>query len=357
MRKYVIALLIAVLIFGRLDSIRELTDLAVVKAFGIDLTEDGKYHISAIVIDTSDKENSESGIIYESTGDSVHDAARNIVGISPKKLYLAHMETLIISEEIAKDKMENVLDFFIRDNEGSNAFYLFIANGNKSSEIIDTINQEKIDMVSFLKSSEKYRGNANLKNLNEIIKTIFKEGIEVCVNSISVKDDKVLINNMAYFKDWQMKDYLSQEESVLYNVLTNEVNNIIMSVGSDDNLAVLEIVDSKSKISIDKQQNNKINIKIDVNGNLSETSKKIQIKSTNDLEEIQKSFESKINSDVIEFCNKIKNEYNTDILGIGNLLYRKKNTLYIEENYLQKLSIDVETNVNISNQGGINKKW
>ena len=47
----------------------------------------------------------------------------------------------VISEEVAKTQTENVLDFFIRDNEGSNAFYLFIANGAKSSEIIDIINK------------------------------------------------------------------------------------------------------------------------------------------------------------------------------------------------------------------------
>ena len=355
MRKYVIALLVFVIIFNGFSSIKELTDLAIVKAMGIDLTEDGKYHISAIVIDTSDSENTNSGIVYEAIGYSVHDAARNIVGISPKKLYLAHMETLVISEEVAKTQTENVLDFFIRDNEGSNAFYLFIANGAKSSEIIDIINTEKIDMVSFLQATEKYRGIANLKNLNEIIKTILKDGDEICANSISIKDEKIVINDMAYFRDWNMAGYLTSQESVLYNILINEISNIILSVGQGDNLIVAEVMDSKSKISIENEDT--INIEIKIKANLSETSKDIKITNSEKLEEIENNFEEKINNEMLVFYNKIKNEYNSDILGFGNLLYRKKNQLYTQDNYLQKLNVNVNTQVNISNQGGINKTW
>ena len=355
MRKYVIALLVFVIIFNGFSSIKELTDLAIVKAMGIDLTEDGKYHISAIVIDTSDSENTNSGIVYEAIGDSVHDAARNIVGISPKKLYLAHMETLVISEEVAKTQTENVLDFFIRDNEGSNAFYLFIANGAKSSEIIDIKKKKKIDMVSFLQATEKYRGIANLKNLNEIIKTILKDGDEICANSISIKDEKIVINDMAYFRDWNMAGYLTSQESVLYNILINEISNIILSVGQGDNLIVAEVMDSKSKISIENEDT--INIEIKIKANLSETSKDIKITNSEKLEEIENNFEEKINNEMLVFYNKIKNEYNSDILGFGNLLYRKKNQLYTQDNYLQKLNVNVNTQVNISNQGGINKTW
>lgn len=355
MRKYVVTLLIFVIIFNGFRSIKELTELAIVKAIGIDLTEDGKYHISAIVIDTSDSENNNSGIVYEAVGDSVHDAARNIVGISPKKLYLAHMETLVISEEIAKTQTENVLDFFVRDNEGSNAFYLFIANGSKSSEIINTINEEKINMTSFLKSTEKYRGIANLKNLNEIIKTILNDGIEICVNSISIRDEKIVINDMAYFKEWNMIGYLTSQESVLYNILINEISNIILSIGKGDYLIVAEVMDSKCKISIDNENN--INIKVNIKANLSETSKEVKITNKDKLEEIERDFEDKINNEILAFCNKIKNEYNSDIIGFGNLLYRKKNQLYSQDNYLQKLNVNVNTSVSISNQGGVNKTW
>ena len=137
MKRYIFAFIILVLYFGGLNSVRELGDLAIVKAVSIDKREDGKYEISAIVIDTKDKENKDKGIMITSVGDSVHMAARDMVDISSKKLYIAHMETLIISEKIAQEDLENTLDFFIRDNEGSNSFFLFIAKDVKASECLE----------------------------------------------------------------------------------------------------------------------------------------------------------------------------------------------------------------------------
>jgi len=97
MKKYVVGFVFLVLIFGGLSSVRELTDLAIVKAVSIDLTDDGRYEVNAIIIDTSQKENKNKGKIISAYGNSVHEAARNMVDISSKKLYIAHMESLIIS--------------------------------------------------------------------------------------------------------------------------------------------------------------------------------------------------------------------------------------------------------------------
>ena len=103
MRKYLIALIIIVVAFNGLQNLRELNDLAIVKAMGIDITEDGTYKIYAIVSDTSEKESTDKGIIYEAGAESVQETVRLIVDKAPKKLYLAHMETLILSEKIAKE--------------------------------------------------------------------------------------------------------------------------------------------------------------------------------------------------------------------------------------------------------------
>ena len=66
MKRYIFAFIILVLYFGGLNSVRELGDLAIVKAVSIDKREDGKYEISAIVIDTKDKENKDKGIMITS---------------------------------------------------------------------------------------------------------------------------------------------------------------------------------------------------------------------------------------------------------------------------------------------------
>lgn len=357
MRKYIIALLILVIVFDGLNNLREVTDLAIVKAIGIDMTEDGQYKTTAIVIDTSNKEAQNEGIVYEAVGESVHDSARKIVNESPKKLYLAQMESLILSEDIAKNNFEDTLGFFIRDNEGSNAFYLFIANGCTSEELVKSINEEKINIKSLLNSSAKYRGNCNMDSLNDLLKDKMKPGINIAVNTASIDDTKIKIDNMAYFDGWSMKGYLTDEESILYNLLCNNLNNTIVVAGQNDDRIGAEIISSKTKMTLDREKSNKIDFDITIKANISETGSNVIIIDSKQIEVAENILEEKIENDIYDFIDKIKNEYNSDILGFGNLMYRKKNDFFYEDYYLSKIDTSVNVKIDIQNQGGVTKKW
>ncbi|MGN1012637.1 MAG: Ger(x)C family spore germination protein [Clostridia bacterium] len=357
MKKYILIFLILVIMFNGLSSVRELTDLAIVKSIGIDLTENGEIYITAIVADTSKKESTNSGKIYNSTGHSVQEAARNMVEVSPKKLYLGHLEALIISEEIAKSKFENTLDFFIRDNEGSNSFYLFVAKDKSAEEVVSVINNEEIDLIAFLKSTQKYKGSANINTLNDNFKDIIEKGTQLCTNSFEIEGDKLKISEMAYFNEWEMKGFLTSQESLLYNMLMNNTDNFITAINKDDDLIVAEIFDSKTNMSIDKYDSSCININVKINANITETGKNIELNDKEILKEVEKQFNEELNTKIEIFCDKIKEEYKTDILSIGNLLYRKKSELFNDLNYLEKIKVKVNVDFNILSQGGVKKVW
>ncbi len=356
MRKYVIALILIVLCFNGLDNLRELSDLAIVRVIGIDYSEEDGYKVNVIVRDTTGKDNSEKGKIYEAQGKSVQEAVRYIVDESPKKLYIAHMQTLILSEKVAREKMENTLDFFIRDNEGSNNFYLFIAKENDVKDIIQTINEEKIDMKEMLLSSAKYRGNSNSYTLNDIIKDILRPGIDIIVNSCTLNNDKIEISDMAFFKSWNMLGFLDDEDSIIFNILNNNLENAIISVGEEDNLIVSEIISSKNNVKLDKEKN-QVKMEINLDMNISETGKDIIIKTSETTDKIEEELEAEIKGRVDNAIFTMIDEYDTDLIGIGNLLYRKKDLLFNDSDYLKKVNIVTDVKVRILNQGGVIKKW
>lgn len=352
MKRYILTFIVIVLYFGGLNNVRELGDLAIVKAVSIDLNDEGKYEISAIIIDTKEKENKDKGLLISSVGNSVHEAARNMVDVSSKKLYIAHMESLIISEKIAREDLENTLDFFIRDNEGSNSFFLFIAKDAKAEECLEKINEEEIDLVPFLKSTQKYKGNANIKSLNDVVKILLEKGSSLCVNTISLEDN-IKINNMAYFKNYEVMGYLSENESITYNLVINEVDNILESVGEENSLVIVEIVEPKTKVNVKD-----CNVTIDVKGvaHITQTGKNITLDDIQEKENIEMMINNKIRDEIYSlFDNKRKEE--VDIFGIGNLLYRKKNILYNNENYLDSINLLVNVDIDIVNTGGIKKAW
>lgn len=356
MRKYVLVLILLVLAFNGMDNLRELTNLAIVTSIGIDITEDQKYLATAIVLDTSSKENSNEGIIYEAEGNTVQEAVRNIVDISPKKLYIGHLETLIISEEIAREKLMGTLDFFIRDNEGSNNFYLFVASGSNSKEVIKAINDSKESMKEKLLSSTRYKGNCNKDTLNDIIQDILKPGKDVLVNSCKIEDKNVKIENMAYFKSWNMQGFLNDQESIMLNILNNNIENTIITTENANRNIVSEVISSKCKMKLNKDTDT-INIDIVMEANISETGKEITIQNKEEMNDAEILLEKIVKEKIEECIRKMKNEYSSDLIGIGNLLYRKKDSLFKDNDYLNKINILVNVDFKILNQGGVIKKW
>lgn len=356
MRKYVLVLILLVLAFNGMDNLRELTNLAIVTSIGIDITEDQKYLATAIVLDTSSKENSNEGIIYEAEGNTVQEAVRNIVDISPKKLYIGHLETLIISEEIAREKLMGTLDFFIRDNEGSNNFYLFVASGSNSKEVIKAINDSKESMKEKLLSSTRYKGNCNKDTLNDIIQDILKPGKDVLVNSCKIEDKNVKIENMAYFKSWNMQGFLNDQESIMLNILNNNIENTIITTENANRNIVSEVISSKCKMKLNKDIDT-INIDIVMEANISETGKEITIQNKEEMNDAEILLEKIVKEKIEECIRKMKNEYSSDLIGIGNLLYRKKDSLFKDNDYLNKINILVNVDFKILNQGGVIKKW
>ena len=60
----------------------------------------------------------------------MQEAFRRVIEESPKKLYGSHMNILIIDESVANQNLPDILDFFARDPEVRNEFYVLIGKSN-----------------------------------------------------------------------------------------------------------------------------------------------------------------------------------------------------------------------------------
>lgn len=125
MKSKVAMLLIFVFMFNGLKDARQLNDLSILSAIGIDINKDGEYIITSQVLNTQKADNSSgstsggtSVVTYETTKKSVHEALRSTIEKVPNKLYIGHLELLLVSEEAAKNNdILDTIDFFLRDNE------------------------------------------------------------------------------------------------------------------------------------------------------------------------------------------------------------------------------------------------
>ncbi len=409
MRYKLIVIIIAMILLNGLNNSRELNDLAIVSAIGID-KEDGNFKVSAIVLNPEKQDSGSSSssasnkmIVYEKTASSVQEAIRSMILESPKRLYLAHMELLLISEEVAKKDLANALDFFIRDNEGSNDFLFVISKGTSPSEALQVkVQAEEIpteNIVKSIKASNRYMGITTENLLDNTLENLLEEGEEVVMPSIVVvksegseegssedsseensgatggsqengsssssteENEKILVDTLAYFKDNEFKGYMTKEESMAYTILRNKFKSGIMEIKDKDKL-VAEFVQCNAKLT-PKYENGKYIMDIEVKGicNIAETGKKLGNVDYRSIEEYEKLISQELYTYIKQYVDKCTNEYNSDLMGYGKIFREKLNKEYkkVEDVFYKDIFKNIETNIKVDvsfpNDGGINKKW
>ena len=97
----------------------ELNNIAVVSMLAIDY-DDG-YKITAEIRE-NEKNKLNKSIVYNSEGETLDLALKNMSLSLNKVLYLVNIECIIITDNIVKDKLGNTLDYITRESDIGNYF-------------------------------------------------------------------------------------------------------------------------------------------------------------------------------------------------------------------------------------------
>ena len=140
--KKTLILIICLFICGCNDYV-ELNKLSLVTAASIDKSE-GKYEISLLIanspkVDTSAKEGEAKTTVYKGKGKTISEAIKIIEKKTPKQLYFNHINVIIISEEIGKEGFLKIADWWMRNPQTRNRFYLMQVNNDKASDVLKRI--------------------------------------------------------------------------------------------------------------------------------------------------------------------------------------------------------------------------
>jgi len=364
---------------------QELNDMALTSAIGIDKALDG-YQLTAQIINTQNNKNTNSITsqitIYTSEGQTIQEALRLMLLESPKRLFIEHLNILVISEDVAKDGIKDILDFFFRDAESLNQFYVLVARDYTALDILKIITPlESISSSNIkdrLTTDNKYLGITELVTFEELINMYLNNNIEIAIPSITIKGNvnegdknqnieeseseaRIFLSNTAIFKDDKLLDYLEQEEDIALNFITNKLQNTIITYKcDDDSYATIEIIGAKTKIKTNKN-NLEITIEVSGRGNISEIHCPINLEDPEDIRKIQNDTNNKVISMLENTINNIKYNYNSDIFGFKDSFYKNNNKFYqqIKDNWynqiFKNLKINIKSNIKITEKGKITK--
>ncbi len=347
MKKIIISIFILFTLSGCWNY-KELNDYSIVTGIAIDKNED-RYEVSVLISNApkSSGDNNDSSqsqiVVYTEDGKSLFEALKNIGLISPKELYIGSFSILVVSEEIAKEGLENVVDLFVRYTSARNNFYIAIAKDTKAVNTLKILTP----LTSFpsqnisdnLKSTTNLQGTIAKTSFNELLSILLRKGIDPAINSISVIGNPeegeskenlessepksyIKIGYLSIFKNDKLVDWATHDESLGINILNNMISEMYLTLDYEDGYIVVDTTSFSSKIET-KVENNKpkIDINVKCEARIIEVRGNINLEKSNVIEQLEKKSNDKIKSHINEAINlAIKNK--ADVFGFGLKFYQ-----------------------------------
>ena len=376
MKKFVLIVitLFILLISSGCYNYKEINDMAIVSSIGIDKdNKNDKYIVSAQIMNSKESEDSEDSqiTVYTKEGDTVHEALRNITLKSPRKLYGNHLSKIVLSEEVAKEGIDNILDIFNRITEVRNEFIITIVKEDKASDVLKVLTTTESIPAEYVKLSlkiaDKTSGLTYATKLDEFISLYLKKGIDpvvpvlkidkkekkgTTINNITTTNpiSKIVIEDLAVTNKGKLETYLKNEEVIGYNFLRNQIQKMIIPVKCDDenNYASISILKNKTKSNAAKKDNKYIiNFNINSEAIITEYNCKKDLTDEKVIKKLEKDTEKKIKRYIKKSLNKQK-ETKGKFLGLERIIYLDY-PKYKNEDY----SVKYNVNVNLVRKGEI----
>lgn len=360
---------------------RELNELGITTAVSIDYKDNNFYVIAEVINPIKQQDASSSNnspfVNYNSSSSSLQDAFRKVVLESPRQLYAAQLEIIVLSEEVVNNHLEEVLEYFARDPEARTEIKIIVAKTEDSTKAITLqtllTSLSSSNIIKSLDLQSKVLGMDYPVTLNELLNMYIDPYLEVVLPSMTlygnyeIGDEKenittsspkaiVKIDGSTITKDNKILGYLDLEESKILNLINGKLKETIIKMNYYDGYIIFE--PNRIKVSRELDIKNNI-IKINISGysKTKEIQSNINLKDPKEVEKLNKALNMELEKKITDTFNSIREKYGTDVFGFQELYYRtnykyfKENCTNWYEDIYPKIKLEVKANVRLYEKG------
>ncbi|NRD79330.1 Ger(x)C family spore germination protein [Bacillus sp. BRMEA1] len=382
MKKWTLDLLVlvfsSVLLVGCWNQ-RELTELAFVMAMGVDKGKGKeKYDVSFQVVVPANVSSGQEGgggqgppvVVYKSSGNNLTEAARKATKQIPRILYYAHTTIFVISEEVAKEGIFDLLDALDRDPEFRTTTFAIIAKDGKAIDLISSLtNLDKLPVNKFsktLEATEEMLGENMKVNIDDVLSNSISTGKETVISGFKMLGDvkkgkspqnidttrppsMLVADGLAVFKRGKLVSWLSRDKvrGAIWVLGKMQGTDINIDMNGKANAISITPYLSDTNVSVTvKKGKPVINVYIKTVFKLSEVNTAFDITNPLNMKIIEKKVQSQIKRDIDMSIRTVK-KYNSDIFGFGEKIHKENPKLWKKlesdwENQFSQLQVNVK---------------
>lgn len=319
---------------------KELTDINVVAGVGLDRTEDGKILVTVQVAEPGSIQSSASGcggggnapikpvFIASYEGETIFEAIRGMLATVDKKLFFSTAQVLILSERIVQDSLEEILDFFHRDQEMNYLMNVLVAKGTTPGEILGM--ESEMDTIPAVYINETientiYRATGKKTMLIDLVKDMDCRGKQPVIGQITkAGESKVRTEGLAVIKEGELAGWMDPYETRGFLFAVGEVRSAIVSIPAEKGKISMEVFRSKGDVDVAFENDRPLSltIRVKLEANVGGHEGRGNLDSPDRLQQLEKVLSEEIKKEIAMALEKAQEEYSSDIFGFGKKVHK-----------------------------------
>ncbi len=356
MKKRFLLLILPIFLTGCYDY-QELNNRAIVSGIAIDYEEEYKVTLEILNSKKSGSEENSSKTYYvKGIGETLAKAFQDASLKISKEPYFSHLKVMILSEDIAKYKLEYVVDYIIREPNIRNIFLPVVAQGCEAQTILQTTTKENPVSSEAIESMIENNKTSNhismIADFETFMDHLVDERSDAYLNTLSKTKDAFELSGTAIFKGFQLESILDIKNASTFNTLNNSSENHFITIACPNGTTGTITINlyHNTETSLEVSDDNLL-VKNNLKATIIEDNCGYDFRDTKSYEELQNAFIKPMEEEYQEFFQIIMEEQ-TDILGIQAIYYKKTRK---DLPYWYLLNISYETKLDINKNGLIFK--
>lgn len=321
MKKILIILPILFFLTGCSDY-KEVNEMAIVSGLGIDYKDD-EFVLTLEVLNEKVDKNSGKISAYNRTAShsSIALALEKAADLLSHRAYYSHVKLVVISEEVAKNHLQEITDFFIRSTYLRENFNIVITKDLSPEEVFNVTTDENpiasSALIMLLQTNAFASNYAVDRKFYILLQEILDFGKDSTLSVINAEDDNFYIDGLAIFDEYKMITILDNEDAALYNILRNEIRKPVFNLFYEGESFAIALYDIKSNFEI---SSNEIKVDAVYRAKIMNNGPNFDIKNTEVLSILDNDFSTLLNQKIEDFIKRLQG-YNADVLGFANNYY------------------------------------
>jgi len=296
---------------------------------------------------------------------SLVDAARNLALRINRDMYFEHMRIVVISEEVAKKGLKDVLNPFARQTEFNRRSRIAICDGKaeKVMQVKPWAEKLKAEYMESLYASRVMSGKFIQMDLGDFFHNLYTQNGSTLVSKITPNGTEVNIGGAGVIKNFKFIGWLNEEETQGINFFLGKVRGgeIVAEDIGGTGTVTFTILGEKAQLSLKTAEPiPEFDFKAYVTGDIASTSHAVTYDhdklGTKYIEELEKVISEEIKAQILKGIKRLQEDYRVDLLKLNEHLKKYRPDLWkiYEEDWediFPQVSIEVDVKTSIKNVG------